>query len=73
MVKNSKGSPITLSIGDGANDVSMILEAHVGIGKFYKSLTQEQKFSSLGYWCFICSQNRKNIPSNQDKKNTSKS
>lgn len=33
MVKNSKGSPITLSIGDGANDVSMILEAHVGIGK----------------------------------------
>lgn len=33
MVKNTKGSPITLSIGDGANDVSMILEAHVGIGK----------------------------------------
>uniref|UniRef100_A0A8C1I2U3 Phospholipid-transporting ATPase n=2 Tax=Cyprinus carpio TaxID=7962 RepID=A0A8C1I2U3_CYPCA len=33
MVKTSKGSPITLSIGDGANDVSMILEAHVGIGK----------------------------------------
>uniref|UniRef100_A0A3B4B0B6 Phospholipid-transporting ATPase n=1 Tax=Periophthalmus magnuspinnatus TaxID=409849 RepID=A0A3B4B0B6_9GOBI len=33
MVKNSKGSPITLSIGDGANDVSMILEAHVGIIK----------------------------------------
>ncbi|XP_013921406.1 PREDICTED: phospholipid-transporting ATPase IG-like [Thamnophis sirtalis] len=32
MVKNSKGSPITLSVGDGANDVSMILEAHVGIG-----------------------------------------
>uniref|UniRef100_A0A8C7QUW1 Phospholipid-transporting ATPase n=1 Tax=Oncorhynchus mykiss TaxID=8022 RepID=A0A8C7QUW1_ONCMY len=25
-------SPITLSIGDGANDVSMILEAHIGIG-----------------------------------------
>ena len=33
MVKGSKGSPITLSIGDGANDVSMILEAHVGIGE----------------------------------------
>uniref|UniRef100_A0A663MNM7 Phospholipid-transporting ATPase n=1 Tax=Athene cunicularia TaxID=194338 RepID=A0A663MNM7_ATHCN len=31
-VFNTKGSPITLSIGDGANDVSMILEAHVGIG-----------------------------------------
>ncbi|XP_061756293.1 phospholipid-transporting ATPase IG isoform X2 [Nerophis ophidion] len=32
LVKTSKGNPITLSIGDGANDVSMILEAHVGIG-----------------------------------------
>ncbi|XP_066437894.1 phospholipid-transporting ATPase IG isoform X2 [Eleutherodactylus coqui] len=32
MVKNSRGNPITLSVGDGANDVSMILEAHVGIG-----------------------------------------
>ncbi|XP_067327762.1 phospholipid-transporting ATPase IG isoform X2 [Anolis sagrei] len=32
MVKNSRGSPITLAVGDGANDVSMILEAHVGIG-----------------------------------------
>lgn len=49
MVKNSKGSPITLSIGDGANDVSMILEAHVGIGKFFKSLAQEEQISCLGY------------------------
>uniref|UniRef100_H3AJ65 Phospholipid-transporting ATPase n=1 Tax=Latimeria chalumnae TaxID=7897 RepID=H3AJ65_LATCH len=32
MVKNTKGKPITLSVGDGANDVSMILEAHLGIG-----------------------------------------
>ncbi|XP_030066221.1 phospholipid-transporting ATPase IG isoform X1 [Microcaecilia unicolor] len=32
MVKDIKGNPITLAIGDGANDVSMILEAHVGIG-----------------------------------------
>uniref|UniRef100_A0A6I8N6V6 Phospholipid-transporting ATPase n=1 Tax=Ornithorhynchus anatinus TaxID=9258 RepID=A0A6I8N6V6_ORNAN len=30
--QNTRGSPITLSIGDGANDVSMILESHVGIG-----------------------------------------
>lgn len=27
-----KPSPMTLAIGDGANDVSMIQEAHVGIG-----------------------------------------
>lgn len=36
MVKNSRGRPITLAIGDGANDVSMIQEAHVGIGIFGK-------------------------------------
>lgn len=32
-MKLSDEHPITLAIGDGANDVSMILEAHVGIGK----------------------------------------
>ncbi|KAG7503320.1 putative phospholipid-transporting ATPase IH isoform X1 [Solea senegalensis] len=32
LIKASKENPITLAIGDGANDVSMILEAHVGIG-----------------------------------------
>lgn len=42
MVKNSKGGPITLSIGDGANDVSMILEAHVGIGKKNHALSSNQ-------------------------------
>lgn len=33
LIKLSKEHPITLAIGDGANDVSMILEAHVGIGE----------------------------------------
>lgn len=32
MVKLEKPDAITLSIGDGANDVNMITEAHVGIG-----------------------------------------
>lgn len=32
MIKNDEGKPITAAIGDGANDVSMIQEAHVGIG-----------------------------------------
>ena len=27
-----KGNWVTLSIGDGANDVSMILEANIGVG-----------------------------------------
>uniref|UniRef100_S4RD30 ATPase phospholipid transporting 11B (putative) n=1 Tax=Petromyzon marinus TaxID=7757 RepID=S4RD30_PETMA len=31
LMKTSSSSPITLAIGDGANDVSMIQEAHVGI------------------------------------------
>lgn len=32
MIKISDEKPITAAIGDGANDVSMIQEAHVGIG-----------------------------------------
>uniref|UniRef100_A0AAY4EQR9 Phospholipid-transporting ATPase n=1 Tax=Denticeps clupeoides TaxID=299321 RepID=A0AAY4EQR9_9TELE len=32
LLKTSLEKPITLAIGDGANDVSMIQEAHVGIG-----------------------------------------
>ena len=34
LIKASEEHPITLAIGDGANDVSMILEAHVGIGLY---------------------------------------
>ena len=32
MMKNYDKNKITLSIGDGGNDVSMIMEAHIGIG-----------------------------------------
>ena len=32
MIKHDDTSAITLAIGDGANDVSMINEAHIGIG-----------------------------------------
>lgn len=32
LIKNSKEKPITAAIGDGGNDVSMIKEAHIGIG-----------------------------------------
>lgn len=35
-----QGKYITLSIGDGANDVSMILEAHIGVGIRGKEGTQ---------------------------------
>jgi len=32
MIKNYDKNKITLAIGDGGNDVSMIMEAHIGIG-----------------------------------------
>ena len=38
LVKYSKSRPITAAIGDGANDVSMIQEAHVGFGEQPHSL-----------------------------------
>ena len=36
LVKKDKSKPTTCAIGDGANDVSMIQEAHVGFGIFGK-------------------------------------
>jgi phospholipid-translocating ATPase len=36
LVKASKSKPMTCAIGDGANDVSMIQEAHVGLGIYGK-------------------------------------
>ncbi|KAE9037738.1 hypothetical protein PR002_g6395 [Phytophthora rubi] len=32
LMKSAPGTPLTLAVGDGGNDVSMIQEAHVGIG-----------------------------------------
>lgn len=32
MIKHKHPNKTTLAIGDGANDVSMILQAHVGVG-----------------------------------------
>ncbi|CAI5702355.1 unnamed protein product [Peronospora effusa] len=32
LMKAAPGSPLTLAVGDGGNDVSMIQEAHVGVG-----------------------------------------
>ena len=40
MIRHSPTKPVTLAIGDGANDVSMIQEAHVGIGVMGKEGTQ---------------------------------
>jgi len=32
LVRRQKAAPITLAIGDGANDVGMIQEAQIGVG-----------------------------------------
>uniref|UniRef100_A0A8C6WUV2 Phospholipid-transporting ATPase n=1 Tax=Neogobius melanostomus TaxID=47308 RepID=A0A8C6WUV2_9GOBI len=45
LIKASKEHPITLAIGDGANDVSMIQEAHVGIGVMGKEGRQAARNS----------------------------
>ncbi len=34
LIKDDDEQAITLAIGDGANDVSMILEAHIGVGLY---------------------------------------
>ncbi len=34
LIKTDDEDAITLAIGDGANDVSMILEAHIGVGLY---------------------------------------
>lgn len=38
LVKEFPGKPITAAIGDGANDVSMIQEAHIGLGSNYSCI-----------------------------------
>lgn len=34
LIKDDDPETVTLAIGDGANDVSMILEAHIGVGLY---------------------------------------
>ncbi|CDI97043.1 phospholipid transporting ATPase IF [Echinococcus multilocularis] len=56
VVKHSRSPPpITCAIGDGANDVSMILEAHVGIGLFGKEGRQAARASDyvIGKFRFL--------------------
>ena len=52
LVKQSAGHPITAAIGDGANDVSMIQEAHVGLGIFGKEGRQAARSADFAYGRF---------------------
>ena len=55
LIKEDDPEIITLSIGDGANDVSMIKEAHIGVGLFGNegmSAVQSSDFA-LGEFKFL--------------------
>ncbi|KAK6644623.1 hypothetical protein RUM43_000891 [Polyplax serrata] len=49
LIKDQRRSPITAAIGDGANDVSMIQEAHVGIGIMGKEGRQAARCSDFAF------------------------
>lgn len=51
LLKTSPEKPITLAIGDGANDVSMIQEAHVGIGKYCSVVTRYLYYKLYSLMC----------------------
>lgn len=53
LVKNHLGE-ITLAIGDGANDVNMIQEAHVGMGLYGKEGMQAVQASDFALPKFNC-------------------
>ena len=50
MIKQSPSNPVTAAVGDGANDVAMIQEAHVGLGIAGKEgkLVRQYKLITLG-------------------------
>ncbi|GAB6027859.1 hypothetical protein CHUAL_002077 [Chamberlinius hualienensis] len=49
MIKKSPWRPITAAIGDGANDVAMIQEAHVGLGVMGKEGRQAVRCSDFAF------------------------
>ncbi|XP_059051431.1 phospholipid-transporting ATPase IF [Achroia grisella] len=52
LIKHSPSRPITAAIGDGANDISMIQEAHVGFGIFGKEGHQAARCADFAFTKF---------------------
>ncbi|ELU14116.1 hypothetical protein CAPTEDRAFT_203466 [Capitella teleta] len=52
LMKESKNDPTTAAIGDGANDVSMIQEAHIGLGIMGKEGRQAVRASDYAFGRF---------------------
>ena len=55
MIRNRFKEKVTLAIGDGANDVNMILSAHVGVGIFGKEGQQAARSAdyAIGQFKFL--------------------
>lgn len=55
LIKNGNEKYITAAIGDGANDVSMIQEAHIGIGIMGKEGRQAARCADFSFakFCFL--------------------
>ena len=55
MIRGRFKNKVTLAIGDGANDVSMILSAHIGIGILGKEGSQAARSSdyAIGQFQFL--------------------
>lgn len=55
LIKDKHPDKITLAIGDGANDVNMILQAHVGVGIFGKEGQQAARSAdfAIGQFRFL--------------------
>lgn len=53
LVKGLPQNPVTAAIGDGANDVSMIQEAHIGLGKDESASTTMHP-SNHKHWMTYC-------------------
>lgn len=53
LVKRARGSPLTAAIGDGGNDVSMIKEAHVGLGIMGKEGRQAAMSADFAFAKFM--------------------
>lgn len=49
LVKSSPEKPVTAAIGDGANDVSMIQESHVGLGLFGREGRQAARCADYSF------------------------
>lgn len=72
MIKDDDPTKITLSVGDGANDVSMILEADIGIGIYGKEGMRAAQSSDFAIhqfkflWDLILYQGRYNYIRNSE-------